>query len=147
MKLKKSLEYGLSILLLLCVCYGILGTPVQELKVTAVTQNSAPDLSGTTGIYELKPLEAGKTYKAVIRFMAVKNTSEKLFVSYGTGPYVHLGCSELKAECEFLSLGWFLHLRLQLQAAQTDFKLEDGTPFDITRYSLKPVLTLEELEP
>ena len=80
----------------------------------------------------------------MIRFMAVKNSSNKLFTSFGTGQYVYLGCSEMQTECDFISFGRFLRIKLTLNAAQTDLKLEDGTPFDITRYSLKPVLTIEE---
>lgn len=118
--------------------------PMQELKITAVTKAEEFDISGTTNLYYFKSLDAGEMHNAVIKFMAVKDTSENLFTSHGTGQYVQLGCDELEAECDFMSLGRFLHIRLTLNAAQTDLKLEDGTPFDITRYSLKPVLVIEE---
>lgn len=135
------------------LCIGILlgiayiistKTPMQKLKITAVTTAEEFDMSGTANLYYFKSLNAGETYTTVIKFMAVKNISDNLFTSYGTGQYVYLGCNELKAECNFISLNRFLHIRLTLNAAQTDLKLEDGTPFDITRYSLKPVLIIEE---
>ena len=146
-KLGKIIMY---VTLYMILCIVLLGgyilstkTPMQELKITAVTTAEEYDLSDTTDIYYLKPLSSGETYTATIKFMAVKNISENLFISHGKGQYVYLGCSELKAECDFVAFGRFLNVRLKMNAAQTDLKLEDGTPFDITRYSLKPVLTVE----
>lgn len=144
-------KYKSTLLFMLCMMFLFWGSciitlkfPMQELKVTAKTAAEEFDMSGTVRVCYLKPLDAGKTYKAVMKFMAVKNTSEDLFTPYGRGQYVYLGCSELTAECSFTSLGRFLRVRLTLNAAQTDLKLEDGTPFDITRYSLRPVLVMEE---
>ncbi len=151
MKLKKSRRFMLSVFAVFSViCIFISGSiataafPMQKLKITAVTEDNEFDLSGTTDLYYLKLLDAGDSYSVIIKFMAVENKSEKLFTSYGSGQYVYLGCSELKAECGFISLGRFLHIKLKLNAAQTNLKLEDGMPFDITRYSLKPVLTIEK---
>lgn len=117
--------------------------PMQELKVTAVMAEGY-DISGVTDIYCFRRFGEGRDYDAVINFMAVEDTSERLFVSHGTGQYVNLGCSRLEAECGFISFGRFLHVRLSFGAMQADLKLEDGTPFDVTRYSLKPVLTVRE---
>lgn len=134
----------LCIIVLLGITYLSSKLPMQNLKITASTTADEFDISGKTDIYYFMPLNTGKTYKAVIKFMAVKNTSQNLFTSYGTGQYVYLGCSEMRAECSFIAIDKFLHVRLTLNAAQTDLKLEDGTPFDNTRYSLKPVLVIEE---
>ena len=131
-------------ILIIGIIYLISKTPAQELRITASTTAEEFDISGTADIYYFKALGAGETHTAVIRFMAVKNSSNKLFTSFGTGQYVYLGCSEMQTECDFISFGRFLRIKLTLNAAQTDLKLEDGTPFDITRYSLKPVLTIEE---
>lgn len=138
------LAAALFVLLLSCGWYASSHMPMQELRITAVTQAEEQDLSDTTDIWYIKPLDAGSSCTAVIRFMAVKDTSENLFTSHGSGQYVHLGCNELAGRCEFISLGRFLHVKLTMRADQTELKLEDGTPFDITRYSLKPVLTIEE---
>ncbi len=120
--------------------------PMQDLKITAVTTAETFTMTGKTDIYYLKSLDPGESYTAVITFTAVKNTSGNLFTSYGTGQPVYLGCSPLKAEYGFVSLGRSLHIKFNLSAAGTDLKLEDGTAFDITRYSLKPVLTIEKGE-
>lgn len=118
--------------------------PMQKLKITAVTTAEEFDISGTTDLYYLKTPDFTGTNTVVIKFMAVKNTSENLFTFHGKGQYVHLGCDELCVKHTFVSFGKFLHIKLTLNAAQTDLKLEDGTPFDITRYSLVPVITMEE---
>ncbi len=144
MSVRKWIQVAVTIVLLLCAGYVLSKTPAQELKITAVTQNEDFDVSGVTDLYHVQPLYAGDTYTAVIKFMAVKDTTDKLFTSHGTGQYVYLGCNELTARCSFISIGRFLHVRLTMNAAQTDLKLEDGTPFDVTRYSLKPVLVIEE---
>ena len=137
--------FMLSIFIILAVVYmGLQRLPMQKLKITAVTKAEEFDISGKTDLYYFKSLSPGEIHTAVIKFIAVKNTSEKLFSSYGTGQYVYLGCDELKTEYSFMSIGRFLHIKLTLNASQTDLKLEDGTPFDITRYSLKPVLMIEE---
>lgn len=117
--------------------------PAQELKITTQTEAEEYDLSGQTSLYWFGSADAGMPCKAIIKLMAVPDTSDSLFTHFGTGQYVYLGCSELKAEYEFISLGRFIKVRLKLNAAQTDLKLEDGTPFDITRYSLRPVLSIE----
>lgn len=135
---------ALCIIVLLEITYLSSRLPMQNLKITASTTADEFDMSGKTDIYYVKPLNIGETYNAVIKFMAVKNTSQNLFTSYGTGQYVYLGCSEMRADYSFIAIGKFLHIRLMLNAAQTDLKLEDGTPFDKTRYSLKPVLVIEE---
>lgn len=118
--------------------------PMQKLNITAQTETEEFNLSDSMHLYCTDKLKAGKEYTAVIKFMAVPDTSRNLFTRFGKGQYVNLGCSELKAECGFVSLGRFMDIRLKLKVAQTDLQLEDGTPFDITRYSLKPVLTIEE---
>lgn len=123
--------------------------PMQELKLTAVTATEIIDttkifeIADTEDFYYFEPIDAGEEVTAVIKFMAVENTSQKLFTSHGTGQYVYFGCSELCTKYDFISTGRYLHIRLTLMASQTDLKLEDGTPFDITRYSLKPVLSIE----
>lgn len=132
------------VLLLLCISHIAVNMPVQELKITAVTQAEQKDLLDTADLWYVKSLDAGISYTAIIKFMAVEDTSGRLFVSHGHGQYVYLGCDEMTGRCGFISLGRFLHVRLTLQADQTELKLEDGTPFDITRYSLRPVLIIEE---
>lgn len=140
-----SAAFMLCIILMLAIGYIISQkTPIQEIKITAQTTAEEFDLTGTTDIYYLKPLKAGQSYETQVRFMAVENTSESLFTSHGTGQYVELGCNEMHTERDFISFGKFIRIRLTLSAAQTDLKLEDGTPFDITRHSLRPVLTVEE---
>lgn len=124
--------------------YVLMHMPIQTLKITAVTTAKEFDMSGTTDVYWFGHVNAGEEHTAVLKFMAVKDSSDNLFTSHGTGQYVYLGCNELTAECGFISFGKFMHIKLTLSAADTDLKLEDGTPFDITRYSLRPVLTIEE---
>lgn len=143
-KAKTVITAILLIVVLAGAIYAGMHIPPQNLKITAQTQAKEFDMSGTADIYYLKPLSASGSYTAAIKFMAVENTSGKLFTSHGTGQYVELGCDDLVAECGFISFGRFLHIRLTLNAAQTELKLEDGTPFDITRYSLRPVLAIEE---
>lgn len=118
--------------------------PMQELNINAKTASEKFDASGTTDLYYFGPMDYGSPYTAVIKFMAVKNTSKNLFTSYGKGPYVYLGCSELNARCQFTSFDKFMHIRLAMDIAQADLRLEGGAPFDITRYSLKPVLVMEQ---
>ena len=148
MKLHKKVSATVFMLfnisMLVAAYIGAQRLPTQELKITAVTTAKEFDMSEKTNLYCFKFLRSGEIHTVVIKFMAVRDTSENLFISHGTGPYVYLGCSELQAEYSFMSLGKFLHIRLTLNAAQTDLKLEDGTPFDITRYSLRPVLIIEE---
>ena len=141
---RRHIKIVFFILFIICAGYIISRTPVQELKITAVTDGTDFNISGISNSYYLKPLTAGETYKAVIKFMAVKNTSDNLFTSHGNGQYIYLGCSELKVEYNFISFGRFLHIKLTMNADQTKLKLEDGTPFDITRYSLRPVLIMEK---
>lgn len=143
MKCKKAVLFAA---VLLCMGLFLIGAYSQELKITAVTKAKAYDITGKTNVYCFTPLEAGESYRAVIRFMAVKNKSDRLFAFFGSGQYVYMGCSELKAEYEFTAFDPFLRIRLTMHAAQTDLKLEDGTPFDVTRYSLKPVLSVEKNE-
>lgn len=118
--------------------------PMQELRITAMTTDDEFDMMGTTNLYYLNTLEAGANVTISVKFMAVEDTSKKLFTKSGNGQYVYLGCGELTAKHEFISLGRFLHVKLTIKAAQADLKLEDGTPFDITRYSLRPVFTIED---
>lgn len=143
MKPKLYLKIVVLILFIFCTGYIVSKTPTQKLKITAVTAAEKFDILGKTDIYYIKPLNAGESYNAVIKFMAVNNTSKNLFTYFGNGQYVYLGCSELKTEYEFISLGRFLNIKLTLNASQVDLKLENGEPFDITRYSLKPVLVIE----
>lgn len=131
-----------AVMLFCILCIFSEKMPMQDLKITAVTATKEFDLSGTTDIYCFEELDTGELHTAVIRFMAVEDTTGRLFVSRGRGQWVYFGCSELKAECGFMSLGRFVHVKLTLKALEKDLKLEDGTPFDITRYSLKPVLTI-----
>ena len=118
--------------------------PMQELRITAMTTDDEFDMMGTTNLYYLNTLEAGANVTISVKFMAVEDTSKKLFTKSGNGQYVYLGCGELTAKHELISLGRFLHVKLTIKAAQADLKLEDGTPFDITRYSLRPVFTIED---
>lgn len=144
----KTIKIVTAVILIIMIVIGMMCVitriPPQNLKITAQTATETFDISGTTDIYYFRQLNAGKSYNARIRFMAVENSSARLFTSHGTGQFVELGCDDLKADYGFISFGRFLHIRLTLNAAQTDLKLEDGTPFDITRYSLRPVLTVEE---
>lgn len=140
---KRPVLFVFSIIILFVIVYLSSKVPMQNLKITARTTAEEFDISGATDLYCLKSQSAGESHTAVIKFMAVKNTSDSLFTSHGTGQYVYLGCSEMTAERSFISLGTFLHVKLSLEAAQTDLKLEDGTPFDITRYSLKPMITVK----
>ena len=103
--------------LLISICLSS-KLPMQNLKITASTTVDEFDISGKTDIYYFMPLIAGKSYNAVIKFMAVKNTTHNLFTTYGTGQYVYLGCNEMHADCSFISIGRFLHIRLALNAAQ-----------------------------
>lgn len=118
--------------------------PAQKLKITAQTTEKEFDLSDSVKIYYFGQTKSNSKYTATIKFMAVSNTSKKLFTHFGTGQYVYLGCKELQVDYDFISFGRFLEVDLTLKAAQTDLKLEDGTPFDMTKYSLKPVLSIEE---
>lgn len=128
--------------------------PMQELKITAQTSAEEFDMVGTTNLYHFKPLfvpweyfvpnATNGSYTVVIRFMAVEDTSGNLFTSHGRGQYVYQGCNEMKVEQSYINFGKILHVKLTLNASQTELKLEDGTPFDMTRYSLRPVLTVEE---
>lgn len=131
--------------LFLLVDHTLYGTLFQTLKITAKTTAEEFDLLESTNVYCLKGLKSGTRYKAIIKFKAVPNTSKSLFTHHGTGEYVFLGCSELKTEYDFISAGRFIKIRLTLNAARTELSLKDGTPFDMTRYSLKPVLEIEEL--
>lgn len=131
------------------ILYGILWgistrLMAQKLNITAVTAKETYNLSGETAVWHTDRLAPGENYKCVIKFMAVKNSSGHLFTSHGKGQYVHLGCEELKVEHEFISVSESLCINLKMRAVQEDLKLEDGTPFDNTRYSLKPVLTIEK---
>lgn len=143
MRLKKPIGAIFFIFIVFCACYIVLRMPVQDLKITAVTKAERFNIQGATDLYYWKPLDAGETYTAVIKFMAIESKSNDLFTSYGKGQSVYLGCNELTAKCQFISFGRFLRVKLTLNAAETDLKLEDGTPFDSTRYSLKPVLAIE----
>lgn len=122
----------------------IMKLPMQKLKITAQTTAEEFDLSDSTKIYYFGQTNAGKEHTVTIKFIAVPNTSKNLFTHFGTGQCVYLGCEELQAKCNFISFGRLLEVKLTLKAAQTDLKLEDGTPFDVTKYSLKPVLNIEE---
>lgn len=139
------LLFALCTLIFFMAVYVVsMGMPMQKLKITAVTMAEKFDISGTTDIYCLKPLKAGSRETITVKFMAVENMSDQLFTAHGTGQYVYMGCGELEVRHEFISVGRFLNIELTMNAAQTDLKLEDGTPFDITRYSLKPVLFINE---
>lgn len=144
MNIMKGLKLASLLALVFAIGYVLMRMPMQVLKITAVTTAEEFNISGTTDIYWIGHMDAGENHTAVLKFMAVKDSSDDLFTRHGTGQYVYLGCNELTAECEFISFGKFMHIKLTLNAADTDLKLEDGTPFDITRYSLKPVLTIEE---
>lgn len=144
MNTMKGLKLASLLALVFAIGYVLMRMPMQVLKITAVTTAEEFNISGTTDIYWIGHMDAGENHTAVLKFMAVKDSSDELFTRHGTGQYVYLGCNELTAECEFISFGKFMHIKLTLNAADTDLKLEDGTPFDITRYSLKPVLTIEE---
>lgn len=144
MNTMKGLKLASLLALVFAIGYVLMRMPMQVLKITAVTTAEEFNISGTTDIYWIGHMDAGENHTAVLKFMAVKDSSDDLFTRHGTGQYVYLGCNELTAECEFISFGKFMHIKLTLNAADTDLKLEDGTPFDITRYSLKPVLTIEE---
>lgn len=135
---------ALFVVFLLAAGYAVPRMPAQKLNITASTQAAEYDMAGVTDIWYLAPLDAGTKHEARIRFMAVENGSGSLFVRHGSGQYVFMGCGELTGRCEFISVGRFLHVVLTMNASQTELKLEDGTPFDTTRYSLKPVLTIEE---
>lgn len=123
------------------ICVLAMKLPMQEIKITAKTTAEQFDLSESTTIYHFGQIASG-SHTARIQFVAVKDRSDNLFTWSGTGQYVYLGCKKLEAEYDFISFGRFLKVRLTMNAAQTDLKLEDGTPFDVTRYSLKPVLTI-----
>lgn len=141
--IKNKLAAALFVVLIMCVCYTAAKLPMQELKITAMTNAESFGITGSTDIYCLAPSEAGAFRKAQIKFMAVPDTSGKLFTSSGTGQYVYYGCTPMHAECDFLSLGKFMKIRLTLYINQGDLKLYDGTPFDMTKYSLKPVFSIE----
>lgn len=144
MNIRRCLKTASLFALVVFIGYILMHMPIQTLKITAVTTAKEFDMSGTTDVYWIGHMDAGENHTAVLKFMAVKDSSDNLFTSHGTGQYVYLGCNELTAECGFISFGKFIHIKLTLSAADTDLKLEDGTPFDITRYSLRPVLTIEE---
>lgn len=144
MNIRRCLKTASLFALVVFIGYILMHMPIQTLKITAVTTAKEFDMSGTTDVYWFGHVGAGEEHTAVLKFMAVKDSSDNLFTSHGTGQYVYLGCNELTAECGFISFGKFIHIKLTLSAADTDLKLEDGTPFDITRYSLRPVLTIEE---
>lgn len=144
MNIRRCLKTASLFALVVFIGYILMHMPIQTLKITAVTTAKEFDMSGTTDVYWFGHVGAGEEHTAVLKFMAVKDSSDELFTSHGTGQYVYLGCNELTAECGFISFGKFMHIKLTLNAADTDLKLEDGTPFDITRYSLRPVLTIEE---
>lgn len=117
---------------------------MQELRVKAVTQADNFDTSGSADIYCFTPKPAGTFGTVQLKFMAVPNKSGKLFTQMGSGRYVYFGCNEMHAECDYLSTGRFMKVHLTLNINENDLKLADGTPFDNTRYALKPVLTLAE---
>lgn len=143
-KIKKGLAAALFIVLLICTCYITAKLPMQELKIIAMTQADDFDTSGTINVYCFRPAESGVFRTVQLKFMAVPNTSKKLFTSLGTGQYVYFGCTEMHAESDYLSMGKFMKIRLALNINENDLKLADGTPFDKTKYSLKPVLTITE---
>ncbi len=141
MKCKRAVLFAA---VLLCMGYFVIRAYSQELKITAVTKAETYDISEKTNVYCFTPLKAGESYRAVIKFMAVEDKSDHLFTSFGNGQYVFMGCGELKVEHDFIAFNPLLRIRLTMNAAQTDLKLEDGTPFDVTRHSLKPVLSVEK---
>lgn len=141
--IKNKLAAALFVVLIMCVCYVSVKLPMQELKITAMTGAESFGVTGSTDIYCFTPSESGAFKTVQIKFMAVSDTSKDLFTSSGSGQYVYYGCTPMHAECDFLSLGKFMKIRLTLYINQDDLKLEDGTPFDVTRYSLKPVLSIE----
>lgn len=146
MKNKKPSSVCICIMITFCVmvCCVLTQLPMQKIKMTAKTTADVFDLSDSINLYSFNNLEKSEEHTAVIRFLAVPDTSKNLFVRAGHGQWVYLGCEKLEAKCDFIAFRQLLNIQLTLKAAQTDLKLEDGTPFDITAYSLKPVLTIEE---
>lgn len=146
MKKRKNIKQGLTavlfVMLLFCICFGSAKLPMQELNVKAMTQADGFDTSGTTDVYCFTPAESGTLKTVQLKFMAVPDSSDNLFTAWGKGQYVYFGCTEMHAECDYLSLGKFLKIHLTLSINEQDLKLADGTPFDKTRYSLRPVLTI-----
>lgn len=134
---------ALILAVLAAVCYVVMRTPMQGLDMRAATASKELDVSGTIDILYLDPVPDGEPCRAVVQFMAVEDTSDRLFTSHGKGPYVDFGCSRLEMEQDFMSFGKFIKIRLSLSAGQSDLKLEDGAPFDITRHSLRPVVMIE----
>lgn len=141
--IKDKLAAALFVVLVISICCIAMKFPMQELKITAMTNAEKFELTGSTIVYCFAPSESGTFSTAQIKFMAVPDTSDKLFALSGTGQYVYYGCTPMHAECDFLSLGKFMKIHLTLCVNKNDLKLEDGTPFDMTRYSLKPVISIE----
>ena len=142
--MKKILQIVLVSVLLLFTCLLFLYTPLQEVRVTARTGTGDYTLSGETDVYVIRPLMAGKSYHAELTFEAVPSSSGNLFTSIGSGPSVQYGCSPLTASVDFVSVGRFARIHLSMYVPGEYLTLEDGSPFDLSRYSLKPVLVIEE---
>ena len=142
--MKKILQIVLVSVLLLFTCLLFLYTPFQEVRVTARTGTGDYTLSGETDVYVIRPLEAGKSYHAKLTFEAVPSSSGKLFTSFGSGSLVQYGCSPLTASVDFVSVGRFARIHLSMYVPGEYLTLEDGSLFDLSRYSLKPVLVIEE---
>lgn len=142
--MKKILQVFLVSVLLLLACLLFLYTPFQDVRVTARTGAGNYTLSGETDVYVIRPLKAGQSYHAELTFEAVPSSSGKLFTSFGSGPSVRYGCSPLTASVDFISVGRFALIHLSMYVPGEYLTLEDGSPFDLSRYSLKPVFTIEE---
>lgn len=146
MKARRIIATVLFVAFLIVACYAVARMPMQIVNIKAATVSDQFDVSGSTDILYLKSVPDSAECRMTIQFMAVDDTSDKLFIRYGKGQYVNLGCSRLEIERDIMTFGKFLQIRLSMQADQSELKLEDGTPFDITRYALKPVIIIEEKE-
>lgn len=142
--MKKILQVLLVSALLLFACLLFLYTPFQDVRVTARTGAGNYTLSGETDVYVIRPLKAGQSYHAELTFEAVPSSSGKLFTSFGSGSLVQYGCSPLTASVDFISVGRFARIHLRMYVPGEYLTLEDSSPFNLSRYSLKPVLTIEE---
>lgn len=146
MKARRIIATVLFVAFLIVACYAAARLPMQMVNIKAVTVSDHFDALGSVDILYLKSVPDSVECRITIQFMAVDDVSDKLFIQYGKGQYVNLGCSRLEIERDVMTFGKFLQIRLSMQADQSELKLEDGTPFDVTRYALRPVVTIEEKE-
>lgn len=146
MKARRIIATVLFVAFLMAVCYAARRMPMQIVNIKAATVSDYFDVSDDMDILYLKSVPDAAECRMTIQFMAVDDTSGKLFIWHGNGQYVNLGCSRLEIEHDIMTFGKFLQIRLSMEADQSELKLEDGTPFDVTRYALRPVVTIEEKE-